>query len=415
MAMKKVMILGAGAGQLPFINICKEMGCYVICASIEGDYPGFKAADKSYFADTRDKERLLEIAQAEQIDAVASDQTDVSMPAVAYISEKMGLKTIGYETSVAFSNKYIMRTKAKELGVAVPEFYSASSVEEAIDRLPQITMPAIMKPVDSSGSRGVRKFSDAETLKKYFDETKACSKNGEVIIEEFITGREYLADGLAVNGKFINTDLGIKEYFDKEGMYISKMCMFTSASVITEPAELAVLEANRKMAEGLKLPFGITHGEYIVSDRDGRAYLVEIAARGGGVFLSSHLTPTACGLDTNRILLEYIINGKETDVASLTLDTKTAAWMCFELPEGEVVSIDGPDELKKLDGVFLVNLDDMYIGKKINEMKDDTGKLGPVLLKGDTREQCFEIIAKVKQTLDIRVRSSNGEIKKMIW
>ena len=286
--MKKVMILGAGNGQIPFINICKEMGCYVICASVEGDYPGFKIADKNYYVDTRDKETLLEIARNENIDAITSDQTDVSMPAVAYVSEKLGLKSIGYETSISVSDKYVMRQEAAALGVAVPSFYKASTVEEALQNIHKIEMPAIMKPIDSSGSRGVRKFNNADELKSFFDETKQYSKSGEVIIEEFIEGREYLADGLAIDGKFINTDLGIKEYFDKEGMYISKMCMFTSASVIDEPSELAVLEANKKMAEGLQLKFGITHGEYIVSKKNGKAYLVEIAARGGGVYLSSH-------------------------------------------------------------------------------------------------------------------------------
>lgn len=413
--MKKVMVLGAANGQIPFISICKEMGCYVICASVKGDYPGFKIADKCCYVDTRDKEELLKIALDEKIDVITSDQTDVSMPAVAYVSEKMGIKSIGYETSVAFSNKYVMRLRAAELGVAVPAFYKASTEKEALDGLGTIELPAVMKPVDSSGSRGVRKINNTGDLKKFFEETKGYSKNGEVIIEEFIEGREYLADGLAIDGKFINTDLGIKEYFDKDGMYISKMCMFTSAAVIKEPDELAVLEANRKMAEGLHLRFGITHGEYIVSNKNKKAYLVEIAARGGGVYLSSHLTPAACGLNTNRILLDYLINNNAVDVKSLRLDTRTAAWMCFELPEGEIVSIEGGEELKNIPGVFLVCLDGIYEGKKISAMKDDTGKMGPILIKGANREECGKVISKVKDTLKITVKDKNGALKNMIW
>ena len=84
--MKKIMILGAGAGQLPFINICKQKGAFVVAISPKGDYPGIKAADSFYDCDTRDKERILEIARKEHIDAITTDQTDVSVPAAAYVA-----------------------------------------------------------------------------------------------------------------------------------------------------------------------------------------------------------------------------------------------------------------------------------------------------------------------------------------
>ena len=60
--MKKVMLLGAGDGQLPFLKICQSKGYKVIVVSVEGDYPCFKLADKSYFIDTRDKDAILKVA-----------------------------------------------------------------------------------------------------------------------------------------------------------------------------------------------------------------------------------------------------------------------------------------------------------------------------------------------------------------
>ncbi len=414
--MKKVLMLGAGNGQMPFINICKEKGYYVICASVEGDYPGFAVADKCYYVDTKEKEELLAIAQKENVDAVLSDQTDASMPAVAYITEKMGLKTIGYDMALVFSDKYVMRQNAERLGIAVPKFFKASTLQEALDGLKNIKMPAIMKPIDNSSSRGVRKFSDAETLAQYFDETKSFSPRGEVIIEEFIVGREYLADGLAIDGKFINTDVGIKEHFAKDGLYISKMCMFTSAiSEELGAPERAVLEANRKMVEGMGLKHGITHGEYIVSEEDGRAYLVEIAARGGGIYLSSHLTPTACGLDTNRMLIEYLVEDKITDVHSLKPCNKTSAWMCFELHEGTIVEITNADKLSAIPGVFKVCLDDIKVGMEVSEMKNDAGKFGPILLAGNDRKECFDIIHTVKKTLNVVTVDKDGNRHNMSW
>lgn len=118
--MKKIMILGAGAGQIPFINICKKRGAYVIVISPRGKYPGIEAADRHYACDTRDKEQILEIARKENIDAVTTDQTDVSVPAAAYVAEQMGLRGIGYQKALQFTDKYAMYCAAKQTGIYVP-------------------------------------------------------------------------------------------------------------------------------------------------------------------------------------------------------------------------------------------------------------------------------------------------------
>ena len=75
------MILGAGIGQIPFINLLKERGCYVIAVSVKGNYPGFEIADKCYYVDTRDKEAILEIAREEGMPPyiVFSDKTLIDM------------------------------------------------------------------------------------------------------------------------------------------------------------------------------------------------------------------------------------------------------------------------------------------------------------------------------------------------
>lgn len=412
--MKKIMILGAGSGQLPFINICREKGAYVIAVSPRGDYPGIDAANQFYDCDTRDKERILEIAQREKIDAITTDQTDVSVPTVAYVAEKMGLKGIGYERSLKFTDKYKMRCAAKEIGIGVPEFASAKSIEEAMECIQGMTMPIIIKPTNSSGSRGVYRIDTIEDLKKRFSDSVRFSSTDTVIVEEYIEGREYLADGFAMNGKYINLDLGIKEYFDNEGMYISKMCMFSSAELATGKIEHQVLNTNKKLIEGLGLEFGITHGEYIYSPMRDKVYLVEIAARGGGVYLSSHLTPKASGIDTNKLLLEYLLEDKIVDVEKLERKQNVSAWRCFALREGIVKQINNVEKLKKIKGVDKVCLNDVKEGFRVEELTDDTTKYGPILISGDSRKACFDILKQVEETLEI-ITENNGQLSSIIW
>ena len=411
---KKIMILGAGVGQIPFINICKNKGYEVIAVSPKGDYPGFDIADEVVYADTSDKETILQKAMELQIDAIMTDQTDVAVPSVAYVSEKMNLRTIGYHKAMIFSDKYSMRVEAQRSGIHVPVFYKANSESEAIGIIETMELPVIVKPTRNSGSRGVRKITVKDEIAEAVKDAFSESRISEIIIEKFIRGKEYLVDGFALDNKYINTDIGEKEYFDLKGKYVSKMCMFTSANGELDDVERKVLCENKKLVERIGLPFGITHAEYIYSYDDNEVYLVEIAARGGGVFLSSDLTPRACGIKTNELLIDYVVEGKIADINNFKFDNKVTAWRCFSFKTGKIHSIDGVDETKNIPGVFNVCIDDLYIGKRIDEIKDDKGKYGPILVEASSKKECIEVLRKAEKTLRITTEK-NDVISEMVW
>lgn len=413
--LKTVMILGANDGQLPMINICKEKGYRTITVSPKGEYPGFQVADKSVFMDTRDMENILKCAIDEDIDAIVTDQTDVAVESVAYVAEKMGLTGIGIETAERFVNKYEMRKAAKAAGINVPEFDQATSVEEAIRIADKIGYPVIMKPVDSSGSRGVRKVDSLLDIKENFENTKSKSKRGIVIVEKFIAGKEYLADGFAMDYKYVTLDVGEKEFFDVPNIYVSKMCMFSSAALTESDRVMAMVkETNDSLINAFKLSFGITHAEYIYSEAEDKVYLVECAARGGGVFLSSDITPNASGFNTNEALIEYITEGTKKIPQEKELLKKVSGWVCFSFPDGVISEISGVEETKNIEGVDKVILDKIYVGMPTKELVDDSGKYGPVLFTGKNKEECYRIVNKVRNTLQIRVMTSGGE-KGAIW
>ena len=198
--MKKVLILGAGNGQIPFIDKCRKKGCKVIVASKAGNYPGFNMADKAYYIDTTDKDGICEIAKKEDVDLIITDQTDVSVPTIAYVSEKLGLPGIGYNRAIIYTDKYVMRCAAKECGIPVPMFFKVSSVEEAYRISTQMSFPLISKPIDSSGSRGVHRIESYKDFNEKVEDSIKMSNMKTAILEEFIIGKEYLVDGFALNG-----------------------------------------------------------------------------------------------------------------------------------------------------------------------------------------------------------------------
>ena len=113
--MKKVMVIAGGDWQIELIKKAKQMGNYVICSNLYEDSPAFPYADACEVADVLDKERNLEIAKKYMPDAVISDQSDIAVPTVAYLNEKLGLRGIGTERADIFTDKSVMRKFCKEI------------------------------------------------------------------------------------------------------------------------------------------------------------------------------------------------------------------------------------------------------------------------------------------------------------
>lgn len=413
--MKKILLLGAGIGQMPFLKICRAKGYEVLVVSPRGDYPGFKLADKAFFVDVRDKEAVLKIAAAEKIDAVLTDQADVSVPTVAYVAEKLNLRGIGYETALKFTDKYLMRKAAKAAGIAVPEFNQAFNLAEAVDIAEGMSYPLIIKPADSSGSRGVRRINSADDLKREFNSTKTFSMSGKVILERFIEGNVYCVNGYLMDNQYNNLDLGLIGYFDLPGMYIITSCVFSSVKRVTDRAGQRLLAENEKLVTSMKLPFGITHAEYIYNTAEDKVYLTEIAARGGGNYISSDLTTLATGFGTNEALIDYVVEGIVRKVELNKLDDKVSAYVDFGFPaDGVVKSIAGLDDLKKIPGVYKVHMENCYVGEKVARLTDGTKRYGMILISADDEDECRKVIAKVKRTLVVEIETADG-MKTQLW
>lgn len=408
----KVIVLGAAEGQIPLIKECQKRGLEVIAISVEGNYPGFEVADKTYYFDTRDKESILEVAKKEEVIAIMTDQTDVGVPTVAYIAEKLDLPGIGYETALKFNNKGIMREEASKLGVKVPAFHVVGSYEEARECIEKVGFPIMIKPVDNSGSKGVAKLNNYKDLDDNFENSISYSKTHKIILEQYITGTEYVIDGFANNGNYQNFVIGLCSVFDIPDTFISNRRLFVSAAIAND-VEKRILAINKKIAEGFGLKNGITQAEYIYNPEEDEIYFIEIGARGGGVFISSHMAPLATGTNLVKLLVDYNTNTPLPN-KEIKLNKGAAAYFCFTLPKGKIINIENKDQIINIPGVDTAYLDNIKIGMQTETIKDKTMRKGPILVYGKTRQDCLNTFQKIKETLKIEVQTSKG-IQNIIW
>lgn len=198
--MKKIMILGASILQLPAIKKAKELGLYVIAVDMDCNAVGFPYADLPLVISTLDTENVLKAAEEHHIDGIMTIASDRPMNTVAVVAEKLGLTSVSVDTALKATNKFEMRKALQDFGVPVPRFARVSDIKAFREALATMTPPVILKPVDNSGSRGIFKldrYDDPDAVDAAYNYTKGFSQSGDIIVEEFMTGREVSVETLS--------------------------------------------------------------------------------------------------------------------------------------------------------------------------------------------------------------------------
>lgn len=406
--MRNIMILGANTLQIPLIQEAQRMGFNTVVVSPNKEEPGFKYATYPIYADVKDQELLLKYAREYDIAGVITDQTDIPVRTAAYIAENMGLPGIGYETATLFTDKFLMREKCKELNIPTLKYKLVKNIEEAIEFFDALEGDAILKPVDNQGSKGVSKINSKEVLIEKFQEAMDYSKSQSVLIEQYVTGREFVVEGLTYDYEFQNLICGDTHYFNIPDVFSATTRIFPS----TADKDLVerVKDLNRKIVTGFGLKQGISHSEFIMDGDE--IYLIETAARGGGVFISSDLISLSTGLNTEKFLIE-MATGTLKEVPEIKDTGKVCCYMAFFLPVGEVVSIEGVHKVKELSYTHRDNLDTIYMGLKTKPFVDKTARKF-IIVSGDSHDELIENMKAIKDALQIKVKTDQG-IEGPIW
>lgn len=351
MRQKRLMVIAGGGWQVPLIRTAKAMGLFVINSNLYPDSPGFRHSDVGLVADVRDAEKNLEFAREYKPDGVVTDQTDVSVPTVASICEQLGLPGIGSAQAQLFTNKFLMREFLRQHGYPTPEYFLSKRFEDASGFAAKIGYPIVVKPPSSQGSRGVfRVNTEAELASRYAQAARA-SRDGDVLAEQFIPGDLLTVEGLKTKSRHYSLAVSRRETFAHNPM-------LGSAQVYSPADEAIDFEQLKKqqdaVVEEMGLAFGLTHAEYIYSQ--GKFFLIEVAARGGGSGISSHVVPAVSGIDTNELLIRMSL-GEEIDNLSPSDNAYPFALLGFlNFQPGLVKIVCGLDKVRALPGLAHISL-----------------------------------------------------------
>ena len=397
--MENILIIGAGDFQLPLVQRASLSYNVLLAAPVVSDM--FKPYIKDAFlTDVRDRERILEYARQNAVCGVITDQTDIAVRSVAYTAEQLGLPGIGYETGCLFTDKSRMRARMAELGIKLLPNRTVASLEEAEAYYAEIGGNVIIKPLDTQGSRGVQVCRSASELASKYEEAARWSSNHNVLIERFATGREFVVEGLAADYEFRNLCIGDTLYFDLPDAFAAKSRIFPT--VVDDTLRQRVLDLNRA---------SITHSEFIMDGDD--IYLIETAARGGGVFISSDLIRLSCGLDTEGFLLD-IATGRQKGLPEIKPQQCVCGYLAFYIPVGKVISVRGVREVQALPFVHRNQLDTLRVGMENREGHTDKTSRLALILSAPDRDTFEERARLVRSMLQVETETDNG-IAPLIW
>jgi carbamoyl-phosphate synthase large subunit len=278
------------------------MGLRVIVSDMYPNPPCKEIADSFHQVDTTDKVGTLEVARKEQVSAVATDQTDAAVPTVAFVAEQCGLRGISYETALRFSNKHVSRrflsTHTPEL---LPKFQFFESPRGAIALYRDDRRPAVVKPINSQGSKGVAHLMP-DTYERSIETAFSESRGRGVLIEELVKGHEYSVEAFVKDATVHNLAITSKYHYESNPCIDVRNTYLGDVSVQVQEALYA---ANTRVVEALGLPFGSTHAEFMWDGSS--AYLMEIACRGGGGSISTKIVPYLTDFEPNRALLSELL------------------------------------------------------------------------------------------------------------
>lgn len=290
---KRIVLLGAMQMHLPLIRRAAERDIDIVTVDYTVDNPGHKLAQKAYFDSTTDLEAVERIAREEKADGIMTFNSDPAAYSAACVAERLELPGSGREAVAVMSAKDSFRKFLGEHGFNVPKFRSYRSYEEAEKEMDSFSFPVMLKPVDSSGSKGVVRIGSATEIKDAFENALDFSRCKRVIIEEFIEadGPQLHGDGFVADGELKFLCLG-DHHFDSA---INNLVPISTTFPSRHSAE-EIEKVRNEVARFIK-EVGFRQGginiEARISKKDGKPYLIEVGPRNGGNF-----TPVVIGKAT---------------------------------------------------------------------------------------------------------------------
>jgi biotin carboxylase len=398
-----VLFLGASVSQVAAIQRVREAGHEVVAVDSDPDAVGFAVADFAEAVDFVDLDRVIDVARRYRVGGVIAVSTDRAVPIAAAVAEHLGLPGIGVETARVMTDKAAMRVRLREHGISQPLFAELSHSVEPAWELEAVGVPAVLKPVDSGGQRGVYRVADQHELAELLPETLAHSRSRRAILERYIDGNELNGIVVARGGDPMLVTLSDRLRPPGVGFGVGWIHRYPSrldAALLGAVADVALAAVR-----ALGLRDGIAFPQLLVTEA-GEVFVVEVAARIPAGQMAD-LVRLGTGVDLVEIALQQALGSPVGDGMVEPRFQRPIAIRFLTaspgiLPTGKVTSVHGLEQVRGAPGVLQA---DLYIqtGETIQPVQVDADRRGYVIATADDPDAALELAQNATRRLHVEV------------
>ena len=394
--MRWLVAISAGRWQVHGITRAQNAGLRVLAIDGDIDAPGCAIADKTACVDIRNPKAVLAAVEESGIDpaGVISFVSEVGMAAAAAIRKAYNLSGPDADLTLRLIDKKEQRQAWDSAGLPNPRWRAVTSAAQASKAVDDIGLPVIIKPADAAGSRGVTKLEDMTPFDQACTDAFAHSRNGYVMVEQFIEGLECTV-----------------ETFSHKGLADILLCtekVKVPGTQGTVAMELRTPDLNADILQKLKettinalAAIGYTdgpgHTEIIVT-KDGEPYLVETAGRGAGFKVFDAMIPRASGYDLAQACALQAVGDEPPQPQSHNIPV---VLRFFPSRPGTVVGIHGFADANTISGVEAGPF--VEVGDRVSQASSDGDRLGYILCWGKSRAQALEKAGQAEKMISFKV------------
>ena len=183
---KKLLILGGNPETGVLVEIANSLGIYTIVVDPNLNSPAKKIANESYEFDGFNIDQIVELAKKIKVDGVLVGVADILVAPYQAICEKLQLPCYATQEIVkAFCSKDGFKIACKKYNIQdIPGYYINDTLN--LNKLPELTFPLMVKPVDNGAGVGMRICNDKNDLQNSITNGIQFSKKGGVLVEQYM-------------------------------------------------------------------------------------------------------------------------------------------------------------------------------------------------------------------------------------
>ncbi len=388
--MSRIMILGAGRGQVDLIRAVKKYGHTAIVASIPGNYPGFDHADEICHVDISDPLAVEQEVLARGIEGITTCCLDTGMESYGYICEKYHFMGPPAEAAKTARDKHLMKEKFAQGNVRTAK-YRKITCKEDLSHIPQqLSFPMIVKAVDQQGSRGLNIAETEAELLAAWDATMKETQKDYCIVEEYLSGPKHGVNGCIIDGKIVFL-IASQDITDKNAVLGHILPFKVDADLHRD-----IMDQSMAAVRAVGLNHCIFNIDFIL--HKGQVFIIEVTGRLGANGIPDLLS-LYYGIDIYKILSDIAagVNPVKELPQELTPKTACCSKMLTSQTDGVLKAIlnENPPDPHIVSISYFVSP-----GERVHLYRSAKDCVGQIILQGPTAKDCQEQIEKIEARID---------------